>query len=318
MELSFCIVNTNGRELLLRCLAAIRDTVPNGLGYEVLVLDNGSEDDSAAAVRGWNNSPDGLGEALEVIERERRYGKAENDSLLLERARGELCLLLNEDSELRPGAVAELMKSMRADPRAGAAGAQLLNQSGDPTPSAWRLPGVGTALIGALFLHRIFVVQSGKEAGVRQVGWVQSAAMLVRKSAAAEVGYLDPSFFVYSDETDLCKRLGDAGWSILHVPAAQAVHNEQLSNDKHSAKPRAVEFHRNRDLYMRKHHGPVAATFVRALSAWSYAVRALIAAVSPAGKPGWMWLQAKLAWKPEGEGIRELAEQHNATVPGTA
>ena len=51
----------------------------------------------------------------------------------------------------------------------------------------------------------------------RAVGWVQSSAMLVRRDAAAEVGYLDPEFFVYSDETDFCKRLGDAGWRVLYV-----------------------------------------------------------------------------------------------------
>ena len=88
----------------------------------------------------------------------------------------------------------------------------------------------------------------------RAVGWVQSSAMLVRRDAAAEVGYLDPEFFVYSDETDFCKRLGDAGWRVLYVPAARAVHHDQLSTDPVARTRRTVEFHRNRDLYMRKHH----------------------------------------------------------------
>ena len=61
------------------------------------------------------------------------------------------------------------------------------------------------------------VTESGGER-TREVGWVQSAAMLVRREAAEQVGYLDPAFFVYSDETDFCKRLHDAGWRILHVP----------------------------------------------------------------------------------------------------
>ena len=311
MDLSFCVVNTNGRDHLVRCLEAIRDTAPADLEIEVLVLDNASDDDSPAAVRVWNEAESGLGERLELIERQRRHGKAENDSLLLERSRGEFCLLLNEDSELRPGAVGELVAALRADVRAAAAGGTLLDPDGNEAPSAWRLPGVGTSVIGAFFLHRLLVVQSGRGNGVSRVGWVQSAAMLVRRSAAAEVGYLDPAFFVYSDETDFCKRLDDAGWGILYVPGAVAVHHEQLTNDHRLGLPRAVEFHRNRDLYIRKHHGSRAAAIVRGLSAWAYAVRALVALVRPGVSPGWMWLQAKLAWSPSGRGIRELAEEHN-------
>jgi GT2 family glycosyltransferase len=143
------------------------------------------------------------------------------------------------------------------------------------------------------------------------VGWVQSAAMLVRREAAEAVGYLDPDFFVYSDETDFCKRLGDAGWVIWHVPSAQAIHHEQLTTDRAANSPRAVEFHRNRDLYVRKHRGPAAAAIVRGLTAWSYAARAAAALVLPGHEPRLYWRHARLALRPKGPGIRELAEQHN-------
>ena len=88
----------------------------------------------------------------------------------------------------------------------------------------------------------------------RRVDWAQSSALLVRREAAAAVGYLDPDFFVYYDECDFCKRLADAGHPTLFVPAAEAVHHDQLSTDLAAGLPRIVEFHRNRDLYMRKHH----------------------------------------------------------------
>ena len=88
---------------------------------------------------------------------------------------------------------------------------------------------------------------------MREVGWVQSSAMLVRREAAEQVGWLDGDFFVYSDETDFCKRLRDAGWRILFVPGARAVHHDQLGTDAAAMSRRIVEFHRNRDLYFRKH-----------------------------------------------------------------
>jgi GT2 family glycosyltransferase len=199
-----------------------------------------------------------LGGAVRTIALGQRAGKAANDSRLLREAQGDFCLLLNEDSELLPGAAAALLEAMRADPVAGAAGAQLLDPQGNPQPCAWRLPSVPTALAGALFLHRLLVTESGGSE-TRVVGWAQSSAMLVRRSAAEQVGYLDPAFFVYSDETDFCKRLGDAGFHTLYVPAARAIHHEQLSTDRSAGSRRVVEFHRNRDLYMRKHNGRAAA-----------------------------------------------------------
>jgi GT2 family glycosyltransferase len=301
VELTYCVVNTNGRERLLAALEAIRRTHPAGVESEVLVLDNASEDGSVEAVRE-------LGDAVRLIARERRAGKADNDSFLLREARGEFCLLLNEDSELQPGAADALLEALRANPGAAAAGAQLLDPDGVPQPCAWRLPGVATALAGALFLHRLLVTESGGGA-TKPVGWVQSAAMLVRRSAAEEVGYLDPDFFVYSDETDFAKRLADAGWEVLHVPAATAIHHEQLAT---AGERRVVEFHRGRDRYMRKHHSAAAAAAVRRLTWWSYGTRALAALAIPGHDPAWYRLHARQALHPErGEGLREAAEAYN-------
>jgi GT2 family glycosyltransferase len=298
--LSYCLVNTNGREHLLACLDAIERTHPAGVEREILVLDNASEDGSAEAVRAREGD-------VRLIALEQRAGKAENDSTLLREAKGRYCLLLNEDSELRPGAAEALIAALDADARAGAAGAQLLASGGDPVPCAWRFPGVGTALAGGVFLHRALTVQSkGRE--TRAVDWAQSSALMVRREAAVAVGYLDPAFFVYYDECDFCKRLAEAGWRTLFVPSAEAVHHDQLSTDLAAGLPRIVEFHRNRDLYMRKHHGRRAALAVRLLTAWTYALRALAATVLPNQPARVYWAHARQALFPSrGRGIRDLS-----------
>jgi hypothetical protein len=307
--LSYCVVNTNGREYLLACLAAIGRTHPDAVEAEVLVLDNASDDGSADAVRGLgatlavDGPPRSL--PLRLIARDRRVGKAENDSTLMREAEGRYCLLLNEDSELRPGASAALIAALDADPRAAAAGPQLLDSTGQPVPCAWRFPDVGTAFAGALFLHRWLTVES-KGSATRRVDWAQSSALLVRREAAARVGYMDPDFFVYYDECDFAKRLAEAGWHSLYVPGAEAYHHDQLSTDLAKGLPRIVEFHRNRDLYMRKHHGRAAALAVRMLTAWSYAVRAIAAGVLPDRPAGVYWAHARQALLPSrGESIRD-------------
>jgi N-acetylglucosaminyl-diphospho-decaprenol L-rhamnosyltransferase len=300
------VVNTNGRDDLMACLEAIGRTHPDGVVHEVLVLDNASDDGSAEAVR--ERFPDARLFALE-----RRTGKAENDSLLLREARGRYCLLLNEDSELREGAARALLDALEADPRAAAAGAQLLTSDGRPTACAWRLPDAGWALAAAVFLHDRYAVQS-RGGETREVGWVQSSAMLVRRSAAEQVGWLDPDFFVYSDETDFCKRLHDAGWRILFVPSALAVHHDQLTTDEGAMRRRIVEFHRNRDLYFRKHGMPFTRALWRVCWTWAYLVRAAAALMLPGHDPRRYLIHARQQLVPgSGEGIREAAAAYNRT-----
>ncbi len=131
---------------------------------------------------------------------------------------------------------------------------------------------------------------------------------MVRREAAVQVDYLDPDFFVYYDECDFCKRLAGAGWSTLYVPAAEAVHHDQLSTDLAAGLPRIVEFHRNRDRYMRKHHGRAAALAVRVLTAWSYALRALAATVLPNQPAAIYRAHARQALCPSrGESLRDRA-----------
>lgn len=340
VEISYCVVNTSQRELLLRGLDAIGREREAGLPFatEVIVLDNGSRDGSAQAARGHP----AVDETIALGE---RRGKALNDSLLMARARGRYALLLNEDSELQPGATLALWRALQEHPDAACAGAQLLRPGADPRGAAtagggttgagtggvgtadaggpvagtaaggdqacaWRFPTVGTALAGALLLHRAYTVQS-KGKRTRAVDWCQSSALLVRLRAAAQVGYMDPDFFVYSDEVDFARRLRDQGWHSLYVPGARAIHHEQLSTSAGSRR-RIVELARGRDLYMRKHHSPAAARAVRWLTAWSYGLRALGALALPGHSPRRYWQHVTATLMPaRGEGLREAAEAYN-------
>jgi GT2 family glycosyltransferase len=304
IELSYCIVNTSQRGLLLRGLDAIereRETLP--FATEVLVLDNGSRDGSAEAAREHS----AVGDVIAIGE---RRGKALNDSELLRRARGRHALLLNEDSELLAGATLALHDALERHPEAACAGAKLLRPDGSEQACAWRFPTPLTAFAGALLLHRLYTVQSKGES-TREVDWCQSSALLVRRGAAAQVDYLDPDFFVYSDEVDFARRLRNAGWASLYVPSAVAIHHEQLSTDV-VPEPRIVEMARNRDLYMRKHHSPMATLAVRWLTAWTYALRALAALLLPGHSPTRYWRHVTATlWPSRGEGLREAAAAYN-------
>ena len=302
IELSYCIVNTEQRQLLRYCLDSIaRERAAVPFETEVSVLDNASRDGSAGTARAH-------GATTEVIALEQRRGKGENDTTLLRRARGRYALLLNEDSELEPGTTMALHAALDHRPEAAVAGATLVNHDGEQQPSAWRFPGPGSALLTALWLHRRFVVQSRGDK-VRDVDWVQSAALLVRREAADAVGYFDPAFFVYSDEVDFCKRLHDAGWDVIYVPEARAVTHDPPDRE---GRRRIVELSRNRDRYMRKHHSASAARAVRWLTAYAYAMRALGALVLPGHEPRRYMRHVRATLAPgHGEGLEESAAEYN-------
>lgn len=214
VELTYCVVNTDQRQLLSYCLDAIaRERATVDFETETLVLDNASWDGSAEAARSHPVTTD-------VIALDQRRGRGEAASALLRRARGRFCLLLNEDSELEPGATVALHAALAASDNAGAAGATLVNPDGEQQPSAWRFPSIGTALLSLVGLRRRLVVQSHGPK-VRDVDWAPAAALLVRRDAAAAVDWIG------GDDIEFCRRLHDAGWRVLYVPEARAVHHDQ-------------------------------------------------------------------------------------------
>jgi N-acetylglucosaminyl-diphospho-decaprenol L-rhamnosyltransferase len=167
---------------------------------EVLVLDNGSDDGSAETARSHPATS-------EVIAIERPRPRGANHAELLERARGRFCLLLDEDSELEPGATAALHHALEQSPRAGAACATLVDADGTPRTSA----------------RRFGLAVRGGRGRVRRVGAVPTDALLVRRDAARAAGSFDPGLGGRAAERDFSRRLRRAGWRLLLVPEARAV-----------------------------------------------------------------------------------------------
>ena len=94
-----------------------------------------------------------------------------------------------------------------------------MRPDGVQQPSAWRFPSSWTGALSRVGLGRRFVVQS-RGRRIREVDWAPAAALLVRREAAAGVDWLD------GDEVGFCRRLRAAGWRVLYVPEARAVHHE--------------------------------------------------------------------------------------------
>jgi N-acetylglucosaminyl-diphospho-decaprenol L-rhamnosyltransferase len=302
-DVTISIVNTSSRELLLACLDSLR-----GVDAEVVVLDNASEDGSAEAVR--ERHP-----GVRVIAQQHRAGFGANHNTLIRATSRRYVYVLNEDTTSEDWGLERMVAYLDANPRVAALGPRLVYPDGRPQASAWRFPGPAVAALGLLTLGRAGVKQSGG-AAVRDVDWVMGAAILLRREALDEVGLFDEGFFIYSEETDLCRRLRGAGWQVRYFPGVTVVHHESQFSAGIPER-RINEMWRSRHRYWAKHHSAIgartAALLMGALYA-AYALRAVFAArvgrVDP-GFAGRMRLHARDAVRVTGPGLRELADDWN-------
>ncbi|MCX8043581.1 MAG: glycosyltransferase family 2 protein [Desulfobacterota bacterium] len=259
MDISFIIVNWNTKALLLDCLASIKKTV-HGLSYEIFVVDNGSVDGSAAAVRGT------FGRDIHLIENSANLGFARANNQALQQTCGRYVVLLNSDTVLRNGAIATLIAFLDDHPDAAMAGPAMVDEHGTPQNSFDNFPTLATELLNKSLLRLLFPRRYAGKAGAAaapfEVDSLIGACMAVRRSAIEQVGMLDEDYFFFLEETDWCLRLRTAGWHIYHVPSVQIVHLQGRSKKQRPARA-WVEYYRSLYLFFKKHRSPRAYIVLR-------------------------------------------------------
>jgi len=265
------------------------------------VLDNASEDGSVDAVRAA--FPD-----VQVIAQEHRAGFGANHNTVIRATSGRYVYVLNEDTTSDAWGLDRMVAHLDANPRVAALGPRLVYPDGRLQDSAWRFPSPAVAALGLVTLGRAAVKQSGGSAS-RDVDWVMGAALLLRREALDAVGLFDEGFFIYSEETDLCRRLRRAGWRTRYFPQVTVVHHEsQFSSG--IPERRVNEMWRSRHRYWRKHHSPAGARLAALCTGAQYGLRALLGARDREFAAR-MRLHARDALRVEGPGLRELADEWN-------
>jgi GT2 family glycosyltransferase len=221
-RLSLVVPTRDTRDLTLRCLESAAALIAEGA--ELVVVDDGSRDGTAEAVRARFPAARVLVNAVP-----RRFGGAANRGL--GEARGEILLLLNSDTEVDPETVPAVVAAFDREPRLGAAGAELRNADGTPQWSAGAAPtrpwlfamatGAPAQLASWPGYRRLRPVGSAERA---RVDWVGGAALAIRRAAWEEAGPFDEGFGFYGQDVDFCLRLRDAGWAVRVLPGWTVTH----------------------------------------------------------------------------------------------
>ena len=221
IDVSVVIVNWNTRDLLAQCLKSVFETAGD-LKLEVFVVDNASSDVSADMVR--HEFPQ-----VQIIENQENVGFARANNQAIRQSAGRYVLLLNSDTQARPGALRTLVNALDSLSRAGAGGPRLLNPDGTLQPMCHPMTTIWREFWYLLHLDGIVRLSTYNmthwDATVAHpVDVVSGACLLLRREALQEIGLLDERYFMYAEEVDFCYRLAERGWEVYWLPMAEVMH----------------------------------------------------------------------------------------------
>ena len=240
-RLSIVIVSFNARADLVHCLLSLKKNPPS-VDHEIVVVDNNSSDDSAAAAQ---NIP---GVRVERMARNAGFSAANNAGIRA--SRGDLILLLNNDTLVPPGALDALIARLAATPGAGIAGPRLVDADGRPELSFGRMISPLNELRQQRRTQPWIEAATARE---QFVDWVSGACLLVYRADAEAAGLLDERFFLYTEDVDFCHAVRKLGRKVLFTPVATITH---LRGRSRASQPEASRhaYRQSHLAFYRKHH----------------------------------------------------------------
>lgn len=282
-DLSVVILNWNTCKLLEKCLRSLELPQP-GLCYEVVVVDNASEDNSREMVKR-------LFPRVRLLVNKRNVGFGEGNNAALPHTTGRYVLFLNSDTEVTEGALAAMARFADSQPDIGILGPKLLNGDGSLQYSCRRYPNLGTGFfrntpLGRLFPHNRFTTdylyQDWDHNTPRDVDWVSGAALMIRRTLLDQIGGFDTTFFMYCEDVDLCWRANHAPleeegcptWRVTYFPDAVIYHLIGKSTDIVPTRM-TYEFHRSQYIFYKKHYAASTPFFLRPLIPVGIGLRAI-------------------------------------------
>jgi hypothetical protein len=271
---SVVIVSHNSRRPIRDCLRSL-DEERGRTPLEVIVVDNASPDET-----GYTVATEFPWVRLIVNRINAGFATAINEGLAF--ARGEYLLLLNPDTVVPAGTIGRAVSELASRPGVGMLGCKLVRPDGSFDHACKRgFPSVlsalyyFTGLAGRFPESPRFAQYTAAHLGIDETGSVDAingAFMLVRRTAAEEVGELDERYWLWAEDLDWCHRFWEKNWKVLYWPEVEVVHLKSASVGEHRSLRLNFAFHRSIWLFYKKHHAPhrsAALTALLACGVWA-------------------------------------------------
>lgn len=242
LRVTVIVLNWNGLPHLQRCLPSL--LAQTEADYELVVVDNASTDGSAAFVQ--RHFPQ-----VNLLVNAANLGFAGGNNAALRQVTTDVAVLVNNDVTVRPNWLAALLEPLQQEARIAIVGSKIFYPDG-------RLQHVGGQIAPprAIPSHLGWLeADRGQWDGVRAVDYVSGAALAVRRTAGAALGWLDEGYFFYFEDADLCFRARAAGWQVVVAPEAVVTHFESATIGRDS-RAYLQRFHSGRWRFCLKHYPP--------------------------------------------------------------
>lgn len=248
-ELSVIIVTYNSGQVLRACLESL---IHQPIDAEILIVDNGSHDDTLAIVADYPQ--------VRLLSGHGNVGFAQGNNLGFATASGRYFLMLNPDTEVFPSTLQALVEFADSHPQAGMVAPHLVNPDGSLQHNTFRFPNYAQAFYG--FFERLVTLDDPRNgrylpqdyARPRQTEHILGAALLLRREVWQELGGMDARFALYFEETDWCYRVHKAGWQLWYTPSATIMHIGGHSTSKQPERATML-FYNSQAYYYRKNYG---------------------------------------------------------------
>jgi N-acetylglucosaminyl-diphospho-decaprenol L-rhamnosyltransferase len=305
MKLLTVVVNYKTPEMTLASIeATLRALRCLGGGWKITVVDNDSQDGSFAklchAVCAHQRARHPGWEAVEVTSASYNGGYGAGNNVAILRALGsdsppEYVYVLNSDAFPEENAITHLLDYLDCHPQVGIVGSYIHGEDGQPHTTAFRFPSISGEFEGSMrlgFVSRLLknhIVPLGVPNCTRKVDWLAGASMMIRRRVIEAIGLFDETFFLYFEETDLCRRALMTGWSTVYVRESTVMHIGSATTGMKRWKKIPEYWFDSRRHYFVKNHGRVyfwAATAARVLGEGLWQLRCRIQAKADSSTPG--------------------------------
>ena len=242
MDLSFVVLNYNTKNFLRQYLKGLSD-LNLDLNYEVIVVDNASKDDSVQAIQEEfikNDKYKNLN--LKLVISDKNTGHSIGNNLGIKQAKGKYVMISNTDIiYMNKNDLSKMIDYMDKNQKIGLLGPKLKNPDNTvqdnclrfykPLSIFYRRTPFGRTRKGKLDLER-FSMHDFDHNSILEVDWFMGAQILIRKSILDKIGCFDERFFLYFSDTDLCKRIWQAGYTVIYYPFVDIIHYHKRESAK--------------------------------------------------------------------------------------
>lgn len=225
MELSIIILNYKMKGLVKNCIKSVFESELN-IPFEIIVVDNNSNDSIEEMLK--EKFPE-----VKLIKSEKNLGMGAGNNLGIKEAKGKYILILNPDIFVFTDSIKKIIEKIKADKKIGLVSPKLLNPDKTLQYTCYRWHNLSTPIFRRTPLGNFsfaqkeldrFLMADWTHDEEKEVDWIQGSCLLIPKDVIDQVGAFDDRFFMYFEDTDLCRRISQAGYKIVYYPESEVIH----------------------------------------------------------------------------------------------